>query len=292
MLQNLNLQRSAIATLTAALALLLAACLVLPGKFAATLDIRKDGHFNYTYKGEMLVLGLTKLAETALKAAPPAKFEPSSCYKDDGETERPCNQTETAQQKTDWDSAQKAAAVKQQQNLETFKKVFGGIDPNDPKAAQELAARMRHQSGWNSVVYKGNGVYDVDISIAGTLDRDFGFPTIERMPGMMPFLVINRRVNGEMRIDSPLMQYAALSMPGGAAAQAYEQDKAAKKSGQSAPWPDFPQPDGHLTLTTDGVILSNNTEHGPKLVLGGKQLDWDISGHTPIPPMALIGLGK
>ena len=292
MFQNLLLRRGAIATLTAALALLLAACLVLPGKFAATLDIRQDGHFTYTYKGELLILGLTKLAETALKAAPPAKFEPSSCYKDDGETERPCSNAETTQQKADWDSAQKAAAVKQQRVLETFKKVFGGIDPNDPKAAQELAVRMGHQSGWNSVVYKGNGVYDVEISITGSLDRDFGFPTIERMPGMMPFLVINRRTNGEVRIDSPLMQYATLGMPGGSAAQIYAQERITAKDGHGAPWPDFPQVDGHLTLTTDGVILSNNTEHGPKQVMGGKQLDWDISGHTPIPPMALIGLGK
>ena len=292
MLQSLNLRRGAAAALTAVFALLLAACLVLPGKFAATLDVRKDGHFTYTYKGEMVILGLTKLAETALKAAPAAKFEPGPCYKDDGETERPCNKAEAAQQKADWDAAQTAAAAKQQQDLETFKKVFGGIDPNDPKAAQALAERMGHQAGWNSVVYKGNGIYNVDISISGMLDRDFAFPTIERMPGMMPFLVINRRANGEVRIDSPLMQYAAFGMPAGSAAQIYAQQRSVAKDRNAAPWPDFPQADGHLTLTTDGVILSNNTEHGAKSVASGKQLDWDISGHTPIPPMALIGLGK
>ena len=292
MLQSLNLRRGAVAALTAALALLLAACLVLPGKFAATLDIRKDGQFNYTYKGELLILGLTKLAETAMKAGPVVKFELEPCYKDDGETARACTAAEAAKQRADWQNAQTAAAEKRDRDLAMFKKVFGGIDPNDPKAAQELAVRMGNQVGWNKVIYKGNGVYDVDISISGMLDRDFEFPTIERMPGMMPFLAIIRRANGEVRIDSPLMQYATLGMPGGAAAQAYEQDRAAKKGRQTAPWPDFPQANGHLTLTTDGVILSNNTEHGPKPVASGKQLDWDINGHTPIPPMALIGLGK
>lgn len=269
---------------------MLAACLVLPGKFAATLDIRKDGHFTYTYKGQILILGLTKLAETAMKAPAPAKFTLEPCYKDDGETERTCTAAEAAKQKADWQAAQTAAATKHDADMATFKKVFGGIDPNDPKAAAELAERMGHQAGWNSVVYKGNGIYDVDIVITGMLDRDFEFPTIERMPGMMPFLAINRRANGEVRIDSPLMQYATMGMPMGGAAQVYEQQIASAKSGDGAPWPDFPQADGHLTLTTDGVILSNNTEHGPKVVANGKQLDWDISGHTPIAPMALIEL--
>ena len=289
MLNSLNLRRSAMVAVVTACALLLAACLVLPGKFAATLDIRKDGHFTYTYKGQILILGLTKLAETAMKAPAAAKFELEPCYKDDSETERACSAAETAKQKTDWQTAQTAAATKRDADLAAFKKVFGGIDPNDPKAAAELAERMEHQAGWNSVIYKGNGVYDVDITITGMLDRDFEFPTIERMPGMIPFLVINRRANGEVRIDSPLMQYATMGMPGGAAAQIYAQER---MMGDSKPWPDFPQADGHLTLTTDGVILSNNTEHGPKPVANGKQLDWDISGHTPIPPMALVELAK
>ena len=287
MLPTLNLRRGATVLIATACALLLAACLVLPGKFAATLDVRKDGHFTYTYKGEIVILGLTKLAETAMKAPPQPKFELQTCYKEDGETERACTAAEGAQQKADWDKAQVDAATKRAEDLETFKQVFGGIDPNDPKAAMELADRMRHQAGWNSVIYKGNGVYDVDIAITGMLDRDFQFPTIERMPGMMPFLVINRRANGEVRIDSPLMQYATMGMPAGAAAQVYAKEKLVR---DGAPWPDFPQADGHLTLTTDGVILSSNTEHGPKPVANGKQLDWDISGHTPIPPMALIGL--
>ena len=290
MLDLRNVRRTSAAVVVALCALLLSACLVLPGKFAATLDLRKDGHFTYTYKGEMLILGLSKLAETALKAPPQAKFELEPCLKDDGETERTCSAAEAAKQKADWQAAQTAAATKRDADLATFKKVFGGIDPTDPKAAAELADRLRHQAGWNNVTYKGNGVYIVDIAISGTLDRDFEFPTIERMPGMMPFLVINRRANGEVRIDSPLMQYATMGMPGGAAAQVYAQEKMMGADG--TPWPDFPQADGHLTLITDGVILSNNTEHGPKPVAGGKQLDWDISGHTPIPPMALIGLAQ
>jgi len=87
------------------------------------------------------------------------------------------------------------------------------------------------------------------------------------------------------------MQQAALSMPGGNMAQVFTQMVGMDKDGKrSEAAKDFPAVDGHFTLTTDGVILSNNTEHGPKVIAGGKQLDWDINFMTPISPMALIDL--
>lgn len=42
--------------------LLLAGCLLLPGKFTSGIDLRKDGSFSFTYKGEIHVLALSKLA--------------------------------------------------------------------------------------------------------------------------------------------------------------------------------------------------------------------------------------
>ena len=282
-----NLRRAAAAGLAVLLSLALAGCFVMPGKFAATLDLRKDGTFTYTYKGEMLVIGLTKFAEMIMAPKKVAPFEAAPCYKDDQETERPCTKAELATQKSDYDAEQKKKADKEAADLEMFKKAFGGIDPNDPKAAEELATRMRGQAGWNSVVYKGNGTYQVDIAISGRMDRDFSFPTIERMPGVTAFIVANRRANGEVRIDSPLMQAAALSTPMGNAAQTVMQSKMPVDN-----LPDFPMAAGTFTLTTDGVILANNTEHGPMAVPTGKQLSWDISGQNPIAPYALIGLAK
>jgi hypothetical protein len=282
-----NLRRAATIGLAALLSLAVAACFVMPGKFAATLDLRKDGTFTYTYKGEMLVIGLTKMAEIIMAPKPSAPFEAAPCYKDDNETERTCTKAELAQQKEDWDAEQKKKAEKDAADLVLFKKMFGGIDPSDPKAAEELASRMRGQHGWKSVIYKGNGTYEVDIAISGRMDHDFTFPTIERMPGVTAFLVANRRANGEVRIDSPLMQAAALSMPMGNAAQTVMQSKM-----PSGDIPDFPMASGTFTLTTDAVILANNTEKGPKVVPTGKQLEWDVSGHNPIAPYALIGLAK
>lgn len=283
-------RRAAAVAVAAALSLLLAACFVMPGKFDATLDLRKDGTFSYTYKGEMVVIGLTKIAQMALAPKKAVPFKEAPCYADDEETERPCTKAELAQQKTDWKASEKARVEKELAELETFKKIFGGIDPNDPKAAGELATRLRGQAGWKSVIYKGNGIYEVDVQIAGRLDYDLAFPSIERMPGILPFLVANRRANGEVRIDSPIMQMAALGMPVGGAAQTVLASKLPKNPDETTP--DFPLADGRFTLTTDGVILANNTERGAKTVAGGKQLEWTISGHDPIAPYALIELGK
>ena len=290
MIGGTNLKRGVMVLVAAGAAMLLAACFVLPGKFAATLDLRKDGHFTYTYKGQIVILGLTKLAEMAMAQKPKAEFSPATCYKKDDVTERTCTAAETAQQKSDWDAQQLAAATRDAKDKAMIIKALGGVDPTDPKSAAEIAARLSGQAGFKSVIYKGNGLYDVDYSIAGLLTYDYAFPTIERMPQVLPFIVLNRRANGEVRIDSPLMQQAAMSMPGGNAAQIFTQMIGGKDGKKPGEMNDFPVVDGHFTLITDGVILSNNTEHGAKAVAGGKQLDWDINFMTAISPMALIGL--
>lgn len=292
MLDLRNVRRTSAAVVVALCALLLSACLVLPGKFAATLDLRKDGNFTYTYKGDIVILGLTKLAEMAMAQKPKPEFAPSACYKKDGETERDCTPAEVTAQMKDWQAAQTAQAEKDARDKEMIVKALGGIDPTDPKAAADIAARLSGQAGFKRVTYMGNGRYDVDYAISGVLAYDYQFPTIERMmPQVIPFIVLNKRSNGEVRVDSPLMQQAALSMPGGSMAQVITQMVGLDKDGKrSEAAKDFPVVNGHFTLTTDGVILSNNTEHGAKPVAGGKQLDWDINFFTAIAPMALIGL--
>ena len=292
MLDLRNVRRTSAAVVVALCALLLSACLVLPGKFAATLDLRKDGNFTYTYKGDIVILGLTKLAEMAMAQKPKPEFAPSACYKKDDETERDCTPAEVTAQMKDWQAAQTAQAEKDARDKEMIVKALGGIDPTDPKAAADIAARLSGQAGFKRVTYMGNGRYDVDYAISGVLAYDYQFPTIERMmPQVIPFIVLNKRSNGEVRVDSPLMQQAALSMPGGNMAQVITQMVGLDKDGKrSEAAKDFPVVNGHFTLTTDGVILSNNTEHGAKPVAGGKQLDWDINFFTAIAPMALIGL--
>lgn len=286
-------RRAAAVAMTAALSLLLAACFVTPGKFDAALDLRKNGTFSYSYKGEIFVLGLSNLMDMASKAEP--AYVPSPCYSDENmEKERPCTKEELETDKANWDSEQQASADKRKKDNEQMKVMLGGLDPSDPKAAEELAARLRRQAGFNSVIYKGNGLYVVDFAITGQLSHDFAFPTFEKMPQITPFFVLNRRADGSVRLDSPALQAqeGTGGMPFGNIAQMAAAERAKATPEEAAKIPDFPQVDGRFVLTTDGEILANNTDEGPKVGPTGKILTWTITPRDKVGPMALIGLGK
>lgn len=294
-----KLRRLAAAGVVAALSLLLAACLVTPGKFDARLDIRKDGRFSYAYTGEIYMLGLSKLAELGSKTKTPGKFEPSPCFKDDNFGERPCTKAELDKQKSDWDEEQKAAVQKDKDDSEMARAMLGGIDPANPKAAEELADRLRRQTGWKSVIYKGDGLFEVDFAITGRLDHDFTFPTIERMPMANAFIQLNRRSDGSIRLDAPafgpgnsasgMSNFAQLAAMGAAMDKAKE-DKDGKPADDATPH--FPVPEGRLVLTTDAPILANNTDEGPKADSAGQRLEWVVNPRAGAAPTALIKLGS
>lgn len=282
------LRRIAAAGLALVLSVVLAACFVLPGKFAATLDLRKDGRFAYTYKGEVWVMGLSKLSELG---AASQKFEPATCYKEDDEmSQRECSKEELDAQKGAWEVEQQADAERRKKEAAEMKALLGGIDPSDPKAGEELALRLRRQVGWKSVTYKGDGLYDVDFAIAGRVDHDFNFPTIERMAMITPFVAINRRADGTIRIDTPGLAAGGganpmAAMGGLAAIGAADQDTG--KSG-----PKFPEIEGTFTITTDGNILANNTDEGPQADIAGQRLSWTVNARGAASPTALIRLGN
>ena len=47
---------------------------------------------------------------------------------------------------------------------------------------------------------------------------------------------------------------------------------------------------GTLTVTTDGEILTNNTENGPTKVATGRALSWSIDSSSEKVPEALVRL--
>jgi hypothetical protein len=279
--------------LSAALSLLLAACFVTPGKFDAALDLRKSGAFSYSYKGEIFVLGLSDLMDMANAAD--AAYVPSPCFsEEDPEKERPCTKEEQEAGKANWENERQAGAEKRKKDNEQMKVMLGGLDPADPKAAEELAARLRRQAGFKTVVYKGNGLYEVDFALTGQLTHDFAFPTIEKMQQITPFFVLNRRADGSVRLDSPALQAqeGMGGMPFGNVAQMAAAERANASPEEAKNIPDFPQVDGHFVLTTDGEILANNTDEGAKTGPTGKRLEWKITPRDKVGPMALVGLGK
>ena len=294
MLDLRNVRRTSAAVVVALCALLLSACFVLPGKFAATLDLRKDGHFTYTYNGQIVILGLTKLAEMAMAQKPKPEFAPSACYKKDGETERDCTPAEVTAQMKDWQAAQTAQAEKDARDKEMIVKALGGIDPTDPKASAQFAEHLARQAGWKSVVSKGDGRFEVDYAIAGRLTHDFTFPTVERMPMLIPFVSVIRRNDGSVRMDAPAFSSGQSAGPlagfagmAGALGGADKPDSI-KPGEKPATPPGFPVLDGHFMLHTDGTILANNTDEGAKAEPGAQRLEWMVNPQTTAPPTALI----
>lgn len=264
-----------------ALALAVSACLLMPGRFASDLDIRKDGTFRFSYVGEIHMLALSKLAADGK----PEPFKPSPCYDDDGSAERPCTPVETAQQKKDWDESQKQSAENRKRDAESMKAFMGGIDPSNPKAAEELAQRLRRQAGWRKVVYKGDGVFDVDFAIQGRLDHDFVFPTIERFPMANSFVLIAARQDGTVRIDAAGFGPASSGEPYRGMMQ-----MGAIGGEEKAGADGVPEIDGRFAIRTDGQILANNTDEGPQTDPAGQRLDWAVNLRTPAAPTALIKL--
>jgi hypothetical protein len=273
-----NIVRAAVVML---LGIALSACLLAPGRFTSDLDIRKDGRFTFTFAGEIHMLALSKLAQMG-KADENFKAKP--CYGDGDGEERPCTTEEIAQQQKDWDAEQKQAAQTRKREAESMKAMFGGIDFSDPRAAEELAARLRRQSGWRKVEYKGDGLFDVDFAISGRLDHDFIFPTIERFPMANSFVLIAVRQDGTVRVDATGFGPAASGEPYRGLVQlgAMSDDKADTEG--------LPRIDGTFTIRTDGAILANNTDEGPKLDATGQKLAWKVNLRTPAAPMALIRL--
>lgn len=261
--------------------LALAACLIVPGRFASTLDLRRDGRFSFAYTGELRVLALSKMAGMTA----PKPFE-AQCSDEDGK-ERKCTAAEAAEQKKTWDEEQVAALEKQKKDAEQMKALLGGIDPSSPQAAEELAARLRRQAGWKSVIYKGDGLFAVDYALSGRLDHDFAFPTIERFPMVTPFVQLTRRNDGTVRVDTPGFAAGAgganplTAMMSGALGGGDKESPATRSD-----------MDGTFAVTTDGQILANNTDEGPRPEPSGQRLSWAVNARSPAAPTALVKLGN
>lgn len=279
--------RHAKAIAAAVLCLLIAGCFLVPGKFVSELSVKRDGTFAFTYQGDIHVLALSKMAQNEMGEK--AKFEPLPACKLDAATGDECSDESPAAQREAWESSQAAGRAKKKQDAEMARQMLGGIDPSDPRAAEELADRMRKQAGWKSVQYSGDGKYVVDFAIAGRLDHDFSFPSIERIPSLAPFVAVFRRNDGSVRIDAQAFSGSANGGPMGMMMQGMagggDETKAAPAN--------VPVLDGNFAIVTDGEILANNTDDGPLAgPAGSRRLAWKITPRTAAAPTALIKLGQ
>lgn len=286
-------RRFAAAALGVCAALVLTGCLLSPGKFSSTLEIKRAGAFSYRYEGEIHLLALSKLAEMGRASEGAEMYAEEPCYDDESFEERDCTAEEKAQRRQAWEEGAAERKKRKEQEAASLRALLGGIDPADPAAAEELAARLRRQAGWTRVDYMGDGLYDVSFALSGKLDHDFLFPTMEGFPMSNFFVLVSRRQGGMVRIDAPGFAPHASGNPlqgmGGMMAGAVAARPDGKSEGEQMPR--LPMLDGTFTVVTDGEILANNTDEGPVAGAGGKTLTWKVNLRTRQAPTALIKIG-
>jgi hypothetical protein len=278
------------AAMPAIACMLLSGCFLQPGKFESALDLRRDGAFTFTYKGQIYLLALSKIAELGNKAeASQGEFVERPCFGDDDLEERPCTAAEVAQQRSDWEAEKQGKLKQAEEQGAMMRAMLGGIDPASPEAARELAERLRRQAGWKQVDYLGDGMFEVDFALTSRMSHDFAFPTFERFPMANFFVIATRREGGTIRIDAPAFaaQGGTTPMQGMMAGMAGAYG-ALGESGASEDTPVLPEMEGTFRIVTDGEILANNTDDGPRALPGGQVLEWTISKRTQAAPMALV----
>jgi len=284
------------AALLTGLALVLSGCFMTPGKFTAELAITGPDSFTFRYDGEIFFLGLSKLAQ--MGAAADQVFKPQACYEDEAFEERACTEEELAKQRADWDAGAEQRAAEAKKQAEQMAALMGGIDPSDPKAAEELVRLLQRQKGWERVVAKGDGVFDVSYRASGTLGHDFTFPAIEGFPPINPFVQLFLRKGGQVRVNAPGFAaqngepsgLGAMLGMGSLAGLAALGGKGESEDAETAALKAIPQIDGTFTIrTAPGMrILANNTDEGPAAGTTGETLTWTITPRTTQVPTALV----
>ena len=279
----------------AAAPLLLSGCLWGPGKFASDLALRKNGTFVLDYRGEIML----QLPDD--KGAPPLPWEDNMarCYTD-GRTEvvdteikldpadgadaaagddekRACTAAETAKLKAQY---QKESAEKIEQRRKESDNVAKmlGLPSSDDASNRRFAANLMRYQGWRSVAYKGNGVFDVDYHFEGRVGQDYVFPMMPDSDLVIPFVAIRRRTDGSVMVTAPA--FTGGQGPFGARAKMLNLPD--KSDGPPS------RAEGRFTITTDGEILTNNSEDGPVTGPSGKQVRWEVGPASSKVPEMLV----
>jgi hypothetical protein len=276
--------------------LLLTGCLWGPGKFKSDLALNKNGTFVLDYRGEIMLQMpdkdsapvpwedgmITCYADGRVEPQPAAvtSFDDDSGDEEDNaassDKPRPCTPAEIAREKAKHEKEEADRIAKKQRESDEMAKLFG-LPGSDDESNRRFAASLMKHEGWKSVIYKGKGLFEVDYHFEGRLNQDFAFPLMPDSDLMIPFITIRPRTDGSIKVGAP----AFVGGAGVFAARAKLVDLPNK--GNDGP---VSRAEGRFTITTDGEILTNNSEEGPALVQGRRQLYWDVGpGSERIPEM-------
>ncbi|WP_313808982.1 hypothetical protein [Sphingobium sp.] len=241
-----------------AASLLLSACLVTPGRFESTLDIRADRSFSFTYKGEILASDVGK----GLGSAPgDAGDDPI-----DGATP-----------KDQQSSLRTALQPKEQGKVEERFDApddKGGNDKNDEQQMQAIATALMREKGFRSARYMGNHRFEIDYAVSGRLTHAFLFPFNSDAQIVLPFVAVELRGEDRVRMKAP--------------GYSNGYDKSQNPMGSSSGDDAAKALDGTFTLTTNAEIVSQNQEDGARNVPQGKQIVWKVTPLTSEAPAATL----
>jgi hypothetical protein len=286
------------------LPLLLSGCFLLPGAFTSALDLRKNGDFTFSYKGEVIFQSPDDIMKSGRDKPRTWVDARAHCFKDnsdptsndydtdeealadtsakDDDNRRPCTAAEIATVRKPFETAEAERLARKMKESSDFGAMFG-FSPADDEANRKYAAALMKYEGWRSVSYRGKGVFDVDYQLSSKVSHDFIFPLFPQVDIIIPFVQLRKREGGLM-VNAPAL------VGGGLKALASK----ARALGQSQPSNDIATNSvitrGTFTLITDGEILTNNTDDGPKADPRGRKLVWDIDPSGEKIPEALIKL--
>jgi hypothetical protein len=218
------------------LPMLLGGCLLVPGKFNSSLTIHADRSFAFAYKGQLIA------------SDPSESMSPSDSGTPDSSPEAKAEAAAKAKEKAT------KAREREEKN-------------------RAIAAALSKEWGYRSVVYKGNGVFDVDYAVNGVLTTNFTFPFNSDAEVMMPFVAIEVRKDGTVRLRAP--GFGKASGSGGGASLPMAQDPS-----------DLAE--GVFTLVTDAEIIAQNQEDGAKSSANGKTIIWTIGKIKRDAPTAVL----
>ncbi|MGJ3648461.1 hypothetical protein ACLB0R_08310 [Sphingomonas sp. GlSt437] len=145
-----------------------------------------------------------------------------------------------------------------------------------------LAEALSHEAGYRQVTYLGDGKFMVDYAITGTLTHDFVWPFNLDAEVMFPFIALELRKGGTVRVKAP----------------AFANDDSSGKAmgdvgglgGMGSAASGASQLDGSFTLDTDAAIVSQNNEDGVSEAGGRKIIRWRATPQTKVAPTAVLRL--
>lgn len=230
---------------------LLSSCYLVPANFGAHLHVGKDGSFTYRYLGKIAF---------ALPEQPVLDWrdEDARCQDEKGNVVT-CSADKIAEQRAEYEAQQRQSAEAAAEIEELI-----GFNPFDKAANEKIAKDMMQVRGWNRVLYRGQGVFDVDYEISGNLDRDYIFPVLPQAQLVMPFVAIKRGRSGTIEISAP-------GLVGGRAQNIVAGQVAAENMHEMAL---FGRINGTFRLTTDAEQSTYNGKPAGKQPV--QAIEWKI----------------